>query len=41
LINIGCFKGTKDEAISKINEKYYSHKLKEDYISKVNECFNI
>jgi len=40
LIRIGCFIGTKDEAISRISEKY-SGTAKEDYINKVIECFNM
>jgi len=40
LIRIGCFKGTRDKAIKAISKKYKG-KEKEDYISKVNECFNI
>ena len=39
LIQIGCFKGTKKEAIAKISIDY-SGKAKFDYIAKVNECFN-
>ena len=37
-ILIGCFEGTKEEAIKAISERY-NGKEKEDYIAKVNECF--
>jgi len=40
LINIGCFKGTKDEAITRII-KDYDGQERDNYISKVNECFNV
>jgi len=40
LINIGCFNGTKDEAIIAISKKYKS-KERDDYISKVNKCFSV
>ena len=39
-INIGCFKGTKDEAIESVKEKY-NGKDQEDYIAKIEECFSM
>ena len=39
IINIGCFEGTKEEAIEAISNKYRGTE-KDDYISKVEECFN-
>lgn len=39
LIRIGCFLGTKDEAIELIN-KYYDGKDAARYIAKVKKCFN-
>ena len=39
IIYIGCFSGTKPEAIKAINEKYSGQEAI-DYISKVEECFN-
>ena len=38
-IHIGCGKFTKEEAIAAINKKY-SGKEQQEYINKVNECFN-
>jgi hypothetical protein len=40
LIAIGCFKGTKEEAINRINEKYSGNAAKE-YITKVEQCYQI
>ena len=39
-IHIGCGKFTKEKAIEAINKKY-SNKEQQDYINKVNECFNL
>lgn len=40
LIHIGCFTGTKDDAILAISRKYRNDcTLIYDYVSKVNECF--
>ena len=39
IIYIGCFSGTKPEAIASINSKYSGQEAI-DYISKVEECFN-
>ena len=38
LIRIGCFKGTKEEAIRAISKKY-NCKERDEYITKVDECF--
>ena len=38
LIRIGCFKGTKEEAIRAIREKYTGDE-RDEYITKVEECF--
>ena len=38
-IHIGCGKFTKEEAIEAISKKY-SGKEQQEYINKVNECFN-
>ena len=40
LIHIGCFEGTKQEAIEAITKRYYGTE-RDEYISKVNKCFNI
>lgn len=40
LIHIGCFKGTKEEAIQRISQEY-SGEAMNSYISKVNECFEL
>ena len=41
IIHIGCFKGTKDEAIEAIKSKYYlDEDAMNEYIAKVEECFN-
>ena len=37
IINIGCFKGTKEEAIAAVKKKYINPKK---YIFKIKECFN-
>ena len=39
IIYIGCFKGTKPEAIDSISKKYSGQEYI-DYISKVEQCFN-
>ena len=40
-IHIGCFKGSKQEAIEAIKDKYHLDKdVMNDYIAKVKECFN-
>ncbi|MFA7128499.1 MAG: hypothetical protein WC136_04960 [Sphaerochaeta sp.] len=39
LIHIGCFIGTHQEAIDAISKKYKGSD-RDEYISKVNECFN-
>jgi len=40
IIHIGCFEGTKDEAIKAIKEKYADNPVaRDDYIKKVEECF--
>jgi len=39
IIHIGCFKGTKEEAIKAVSEKY-DGKAKKKYISQIEECFN-
>jgi hypothetical protein len=40
IIHIGCFEGTQSEAIAAIEREYENHPLKQDYIDKVNLCFN-
>ena len=40
LIQIGCFKATKDEAIARIKENYLGEE-QEKYIEKIEECFNL
>jgi hypothetical protein len=40
IIHIGCFSGTKEEAIKRIENNYYGTK-KKDYIDKVNLCFKL
>ena len=40
LIHIGCFVGTKDEAIDAIKDKYDDGD-RDAYITKVNECFEL
>ena len=40
IINIGCFSGTKNEAIEAVSKRY-NGKDKLDYIESINECFNI
>jgi len=39
IIHIGCFKGTKYEAIKKITNKYKNIKKRDIYIEKIIECF--
>ena len=40
IINIGCFDGTKDEAINLIKDKYSDNKVaRKEYIKKVKKCF--
>ncbi|MFW6008847.1 MAG: hypothetical protein ACOCP8_06240 [archaeon] len=41
LIWIGCFEGTQKEAIKAVKKKYKNHKLKDDYINKINQCFKL
>ena len=40
LIRIGCFKGTQQESIDKINQDYEGQAAK-DYIDKVKQCFSM
>lgn len=40
IIHIGCFSGTKEEAIKRIKSEYLS-KYADMYISKVEECFDM
>ena len=40
LIHIGCFVGTKDEAIDAIKDKY-DDDVRDTYIAKVEECFQL
>ena len=41
IIYIGCFSGTKEEAIEAIRKRYCLHEeIMIDYIAKVEECFN-
>jgi len=40
IIRIGCFKGTREEAIRAIKFKYKSDDA-EKYINKINECFDM
>jgi hypothetical protein len=40
IIEIGCFRGTKEEAITRINYKYDGQEAI-DYIAKVEECFSL
>ena len=39
IIHIGCFTGTKQEAIKAVSEKY-SGKAKKKYLAKIEKCFN-
>jgi len=39
IIHIGCFSGTQKEAIKAISKNYKGDE-RDDYINKVNECFN-
>ena len=38
IIRIGCFKGTKEEAISAVENRYSGDSMKK-YISQIGECF--
>jgi hypothetical protein len=40
IIEIGCYRGTKEEAIERINNKYDGQEAI-DYIAKVEECFSL
>lgn len=40
LIRIGCFKGTKEQAIRAVNQKYAGLKAKK-YKKQIKECFNL
>ncbi|MCR8711316.1 hypothetical protein, partial [Aliarcobacter butzleri] len=40
IICLGCFRGTQDEAIKAISEKYkYNHDKRDKYIQDVKDCF--
>ncbi|WP_418186763.1 hypothetical protein [Aliarcobacter lanthieri] len=42
IICIGCFRGTQDEAIQAISEKYkYNHNERDKYIQNVKDCFDL
>ncbi|MBL3518952.1 hypothetical protein H0A43_00500, partial [Arcobacter lanthieri] len=42
IICIGCFRGTQDEAIKAISEKYkYNHDERDKYIQNVKDCFGL
>lgn len=41
IIHIGCFKGTKEEAIKAISKEYIYFEKREAYINKVEMCFNM
>ena len=41
IICIGCFKGTKEEAIERIKNSGYNKKGKKKYIKKIKKCFKL
>jgi hypothetical protein len=41
LIRIGCFKGTKEEAIQAVTREYQNKNDRDLYINKINECFEL
>ncbi|MFW3413088.1 hypothetical protein ACN9J3_10180, partial [Aliarcobacter butzleri] len=42
IICLGCFRGTQDQAIQAISEKYkYNHDERDKYIQNVKDCFDL
>ena len=42
IIRIGCFKGTRDEAIKAVSKKYqYNKEEMNKYIEKIEKCFSM
>jgi len=41
IIHIGCFEGTREGAIRAIKNKYYLLEDRQDYIAKVEKCFEL